>query len=77
MNKQRIQIFVTTLLTLQLFASENTAPKSERPKPAVTFKPQEMADALQWQLRRLEAMQEAGARGPGPRALRGLPFGGS
>ena len=46
MNEQRILMFVTTLLTLQLFASENTAPKSERPKPAVTFKPQEMADAL-------------------------------
>ena len=46
MNKERVLTLLVTILTLQLFASEAILEKTERPKPAVTFKPQEMADAL-------------------------------
>ncbi len=47
MMKTWIVLPLTLLLVLQAVGSETTAvKKTERPKPAVAFKPQEMADAL-------------------------------
>ena len=46
MKTTLIVTFLAALPVLQAAAAETKPEKTERPKPAVTFKPQEMADAL-------------------------------